>query len=156
MNFDILLTKLELYGIRGVSLNWFKTYLLGRTQSTYVNGSLSSIKTVSCGVPQGTVLGPLLFLLYINDIPNSVKNSHIKLFADDSNLFIIGNNLLTLIDVANHELSCLTLWLNSNKLYLNYDKTNYMLFKPKSIKSTALSDFNIKLLFNDNVIERVS
>ena len=93
VNYEILLKKLDHYGFRGLCLNWFKSYLLGRSQFTVVNGYSSSTIAVTCGIPQGTVLGPLLFLLFINDIANSVVKSKIKLFADDSNLFIANKDL---------------------------------------------------------------
>src|SRR5271170_2570899 len=88
LNINILINKLEYYGVRGKQLDWFISYLIGRTKRTFVNGIWSSVGVTSYGVPQGTVLGPLLFLIYINDISKATVNSNIKLFADDSNLFI--------------------------------------------------------------------
>src|SRR5437899_9310706 len=84
IDYNILSRKLEHYGFRGLSLSWFKSYLEGRSQYTVIGGCESMLRLVKLGIPQGTVLGPLLFLLYINDIANSVKDSSIKLFADDS------------------------------------------------------------------------
>ena len=89
----ILLSKLYHYGVRGVLHNWIKNYLCDRQQFTVVNNVSSTICSINCGVPQGSVLGPLLFLLYINDICASVPNQQLKLFADDTNLFIFGRDL---------------------------------------------------------------
>ena len=156
INFKILLDKLEHYGFRGSSLNWFKTYLTGRTQFTVVGSSKSTSRITSCGVPQGTVLGPLLFLLYINDITNSVCKSKIKLFADDSNLFVVSNNLPELFNIANSELSSLSQWIRANKLYINYDKTNYMIFEPSRHPHNFKSSmYNAILLFNGFALSQV-
>ena len=86
VNHDILLTKLEHYGIRGIALDWFKSYLMDRKQHVSVNGSNSSYLTVTCGVPQGSVLGPLLFLIYINYLPQSSAKLVFYSFADDTNI----------------------------------------------------------------------
>src|SRR5437899_760723 len=88
------------------------TYLEGRTQYTAIGKSNSAPRATTCGIPQGTVLGPLLFLLYINDIANSVCNSQVKLFADDSNLFVISDNIQSLFNVATVELSSLSQWIS--------------------------------------------
>ena len=87
VNHNILLRKLEFYGIRGLALQWFKNYLTGRTQYVLYNNTQSSKQYITCGVPQGSVLGPLLFLIYINDIPNCLKHSKSIVFADDTTIF---------------------------------------------------------------------
>ena len=94
VNHNILLTKLEHYGVRGVIYNWFKSYLSGRTQYVFYNGESSSLKEISCGVPQGSVLGPLLFLIYINDLPNISEKLQFFLFADDTNIYYESRNTI--------------------------------------------------------------
>ena len=87
VNHDILFDKLSHYGIRGVVLDWLKSYLRNRYQFVQYNKSTSSFKTITCGVPQGSILGPLVFLLYVNDLCNVSKLFEVILFADDTNLF---------------------------------------------------------------------
>ena len=96
VNHNILLTKLEHCGIRGLALSWFKSYLTERKQVVIVNGVTSSEKEIRCGVPQGSVLGPLLFLLYINDIYNSSKDLDFRLFADDTSIYSLIKVLILL------------------------------------------------------------
>ena len=93
VNHEILLTKLEHYGIRGNMLHWFKSYLSNRKQYVSINGKSSLPLDISCGVPQGSILGPLLFLLYINDIPNTSDVLNFYLFADDTNIYYESNPL---------------------------------------------------------------
>ena len=130
VNHEILLTKLEHYGIRGNMLHWFKSYLSNRKQYVSINGKSSLPLDISCGVPQGSVLGPLLFLLYINDLPNTSNVLNFYLFADDTNLYYESNSLQELEKTINKELNKLYLWLNINRLSLNIDKTNYLIFHP--------------------------
>ena len=130
VNHKILLDKLEHYGIRGNLLNWFHSYLTDRKQFVSINGQNSDLMDITCGVPQGSVLGPLLFLLYINDLPNISKILNFYLFADDTNIYYESKSLNEIEKTVNKELDKLYLWLNVNRLSLNLDKTNYIIFHP--------------------------
>ena len=122
----ILLHKLLVYGIRGPAFKLFESYLSFRKQYTVVNGVSSPLKSLSYGVPQGSVLGPILFLLYINDIVRSSSLLNFILFADDTSIFLQGDNLKNLEDIVNKELEHVGNWLKSNKLTLNVNKTQFM------------------------------
>ena len=128
VNHQILLTKLEHYGVRGVLLDWFKSYLTGRKQFVSFNGESSDLKDITCGVPQGSVLGPLLFLIYINDLPNVSDKLKFFLFADDTNIYYESGDLFELEKTINKELKQLSMWLKVNRLALNISKTNFMIF----------------------------
>ena len=130
VNHKILLKKLDHYGIRDVANNWFNSYLKERSQYVYLNGESSERKPVTCGVPQGSVLGPLLFLIYINDLPNISKVLDFYLFADDTNIYFEDISLEKLEYKINKELRNLYLWLSVNRLALNIDKTNFVIFHP--------------------------
>ena len=125
----ILLQKLEHYGIRGVALDWFKNYLTGRTQFGKYKTTNSNSLSIKCGVPQGSVLGLLLFLLYINDITKCSQILKFILFADDTNLFLNHHDVMTLYKIMNQELKKVTAWLTANKLSLNINKTIFIIFK---------------------------
>ena len=112
---QILLNKMYKYGIRGIAFKWMESYLSNRRQFEYA--------TVTCGVPQGSIMGPLLFLLCVNDIANVSTSLLAILFADDTNVFLTGNNIDQMIEIMNGELNNVFLWLNSNKLSLNVKKT---------------------------------
>ena len=122
---DILLYKLCHYGIRGKALDWFKSYLSNRKQFVTINGQDSSHKNLSCGVPQGSLLGPLLF---INDLPNSSDTLSFILFADDSNIFYSHRDPQFLLNKVNNEIEFVQDWICANKLSLNINKTHYMVF----------------------------
>ena len=128
INHNILIYKLRHYGIRGRALDWFQDYLTNRKQFVSINGKESELKSISCGVPQGSLLGPLLFILYINDLQNSSQLLSFICFADDSNLFLSHRNPHTLVSTLNNELKNVQSWINANKLSLNIDKTHFMLF----------------------------
>ena len=149
VNHTILIQKLEHYGVRGKSLDWFSSYLIGRTQYTFCNNHSSQVKEITCGIPQGSVLGPLLFLLYINDLPNISKIFKFYLFADDTNIFYQNSNLEDLQRIINCELKKLSMWLNANRLALNISKTNFVIFAAKN-KPTS----TVTLLLNKKAIQQ--
>ena len=132
VNHRILLAKLEHYGIRGNALEWFRSYLTDRIQYVSINGKRSHPLHINCGVPQGSVLGPLLFLLLINDLPNVSRRLKFYLFADDTNIYY------DLTKKVNNELKYVKRWLDANKLSLNITKTNYIIFY-SSVDSTPLN-----------------
>lgn len=105
VNHSILLKKLEHYGIRGTVNEWFQSYLSGRFQYVSVNGHNSNLQPITCGVPQGSVLGHLLFLIYLNDLPNSSEKLLFHLFADDTNIYFSSKNFDLIQTTLNEELS---------------------------------------------------
>ena len=135
---QILLRKLQRYGIRGIACDWFKSYLENRVQYVSYNTKDSDYMKIMSGVPQGSILGPLLFILYIND--NSiVKVSTVLnpvLFADDTSLFHAHTDFDTLIEEINEELQKITTWFHANKLSLNIKKSNFIIFLPKGKNAT--------------------
>ena len=145
----ILLNKLEHYGIRGVAVDWVKSYLSERLQFIQFNQTSSSKRQIHCGVPQGSILGPLLFILYINDLPFASSLTESLLFADDTGIFYSHRDQDDLISVLNEELIKIDSWMRSNKLSVNIKKTNYVVFK--SAQKKALSD--LPLSFNSQILK---
>ena len=142
VNHKILLKKLYHYGIRGNLFKWFESYLTNRSQYVLFNGIKSDIRDVTCGVPQGSILGPLLFILYINDFSGVSDKLFYVLFADDTNVFLSGKDINILIDTIQFELTKLHDWLLANKLTLNIAKTHFMIFHRARHKNHSI---NIKI-----------
>ncbi|CAB4038506.1 Hypothetical predicted protein, partial [Paramuricea clavata] len=123
---EILLSKLQIYGVDSMSLNWFRSYLFDRKQKCNVNGLVSSERSLLCEVPQGSILGPLLFLVYINDLPSGLQHSTARMYADDTNITTTGKSIKEIASGANTDLENIRIWLKANKLTLNVTKTEYM------------------------------
>ena len=140
VNHKILLGKLDHYGVRGKALELLQSYLEDRVQYTSVGNFKSGVKSIRCGVPQGSVLGPLLFILFINDLPNSCPLGNVRIFADDTNIFFHCNNIEELITTSKNIMINLNAWFNDNKLSLNIDKTSFIIFRPKRKRFPNLPD----------------
>jgi hypothetical protein len=148
LNHAILLDKLQMYGIRGVALNWFESYLDCRCQFTVLNCVRSEFRHIKAGVPQGSVLGPTLFLLYVNDIFLITSNVKCVLYADDTTLIFSANDVNILFSCANVLFKQYSDWFSSNLLAINTDKTNYMIFGGIHV------DMHYNLIFNDVILKR--
>ena len=156
---SILINKLKYYGVRGMSLYWFESYLTNRKQYVQFNDSVSSYSFISTGVPQGSILGPLLFIIYMNDIANVTNKFHFTLYADDTSLvepictFTTGTNGNSDTSHAiNSELSLITDWLCLNKLSLNAKKTKMMIFHHRQ---RNISNIKLELFINNTKIDQV-
>ena len=125
---DILLKKLAYYGILGCELQWFRSYFRDRKQYVVYNSQSSSLLPIKYGTPQGSILGPLLFSIYINDIVFAANHVKFILYADDTNIFYSNSDITTLYETVNSDLELVNHWLLANKLTLNIGKTNYILF----------------------------
>jgi hypothetical protein len=114
------------FGITGTQLKWFESYLNNRVQQCLINGQLSSPKAITCGVPQGSIMGPLLFLLYINDLPDSLSYSISSLYADDTEIYASSNNCDDLVEKVNFDLQNILKWMIENKLQTHSNKSKHM------------------------------
>ena len=139
----ILLHKLEYYGLRGICNDWFKSYLSDRKQFVSVNGYNSDLMPVGCGVPQGSVLGPLLFLIYSNDLHKAIQYCKVHHFADDTNLFHTSKSVKNLNKQINRDKKHLNNWSSANKIFLNVEKTELVIFK--SPRKVLLNEIKITL-----------
>ena len=139
-----------LYGICGIELKWFENYLSVRMQYVTYNNHKSSHEKIHCGAPQGSILGPILFLLYINDLTSVSEFCFPVLFADDTNMFITGKDMDILCHQLNEDLRNVQEWLQCNKLSLNVLKTHYMIFTPRN---KLIDDIDVKII--DVQIQRV-
>ena len=140
VNHEILLRKLYWCGIRGIAYDWLNSYLSHWSQYVLYEEVKSPQKAITCGVPQGSILGPLLFSLYINDMASISYVSFPILFADDTNVFLSGNNVDELIRIMSNELTKIVDWLDCNKLSLNVSKTHYILFRSQGMRQPPIGE----------------
>lgn len=134
MDHTISLYKLEHLGTRGLPLKLFQNYLDCRNQVVYCNRNYSSLKSLHKGVPQGSILGPIFFLIYINDLVNTSTKLKFVMYSDDSTLLMKARNIDFLHTNIMSELKNVKLWLKSNKLQLNILKINFIIFQNRSVK----------------------
>ena len=140
----ILLHKLEYYGIRGVCNNWFKSFLSNRKQFVSVNGYNSDLIPVDSGVPEGFVLGQVLFLIYMNNLYKTIQYCKVHHFANDTNLFHTSKSVKNLNRLVNRDMKHLDNWLNANKISLNVEKSEPVIFK--SPRKLLPHEIKIKLI----------
>ena len=143
-----LLDKLHMYGVSGTTHSLLKSYLSNRLQYTSILGETSSMLPVTYGVPQGSVLGPLLFLIYINDLSNCSERGIFVLFADDTNIFVSAESIDDVYAKANSVLDSVYKYMIANQLHINMSKTSYMHFSPRK-----LDDFGLTKLFSEHSLE---
>ena len=149
----IMLGKLKSIGVTSTHLAWFNSYLSCRCQKTVIGQASSSIRKVSVGVPQGSILGPLLFTIYINDIPTVLRNSTVTLFADDTALHCSSESAFGLQTMLNEDLVILAEWLHEHKLTLNVSKSKFILIGgPKKLSYFS----EVALSINDRRLDRVN
>ena len=151
---EILISKLELNGVRGNALQWFSSYPSGRKQVCKINPELSNPILNTCGVPQDSNLGPLLFLIYINDLPNCLKFTKASMLADDTNMHCQADSAADIEAMINSDLNNVHQWLLSNKLTLRVEKTDYMIIGSRQRLNQILT--NPDIVMGDNKINKVS
>ena len=151
---EILLSKLKAHGVDDLALVWFGSYLTDRKQRCFVNGQFSNSSFITKGVPQGSIIGPLLFLVYINDLPNCLNEGFPRMFADDTNISFSSNTLSDLENRINFELQSLNRWLLANKLSLNIAKTEFMVIGSRQRLAT-FDDYELCVTVNGASVKQV-
>jgi hypothetical protein len=140
VNYEIILAKLEFYGIKGLDLNLYKSFPESRYQRVSLSGTLSGWTGIRHGVPQGSILGPLLFLLYVNDLPNNIERISVPiLYTDDTSILFSHSDLNDLTNTINNTFKIVNNWFTANYLSLNISKTHFIYFSSKLNKTVELN-----------------
>ena len=155
VNHEVLISKLKMYGFDDNACSWFTNYLGDRVQYAKVNNKISDSRITLCGVPQGSILGPLLFIIYINDLSKYITDCRLNLYADDTALYNSNKSYIDLMLSLRIEMSTLSQWMLANKLTLNVKKTKLMIFGTKP-KLARIPSVPMTLLLNNQVVEQVS
>ena len=153
VNHDILISKVKLLGIKGDLLRWFINYVSSRYQQTSANGKASNLRRLECGIPQGSVLGPLLFLIYINDITKNLSHVHTKLYADDTVLYCSQDSFQQAVTGLQNDLSIVVKWCNLNQLSINIMKSKYQIFGSRKMLKYC---HDVDLLIDNTPLQRVT
>ena len=148
LDHQILFSKLEHYVVRGVALQWIKSYLSNRKQFVQIRETCSEFYEITCGVLQGSNLGPLLFILYANDLQKALKRATSSLFANDTSIYYSHSDIKQLETTLNSELQNLDIWMKSNKLSVNIRKSNYLIFHPSKKKLSL----NLILKYDNQIL----
>ena len=149
---NLLLQKLKGYGFNSTAILWLGNYLANRKQTVYFNGHFSEFKSLNCGIPQGSCLGPLLFSVFTNELPLTVTNAKIAMYADDSTIYVSESTIEMLNNVLNNELQLVLDWVTHNKLVLNVSKTKSLVFGTKHLLS---NDPKLNLYIKGMAVEQV-
>ena len=154
VNHCILVNKLRTIGASEITVKWFESYLCNRTQKVSFNGVMSDALPMTVGVPQGSILGPLLFLIFINDMSSVIKHGNISMYADDTTLYVSDTNVNIISEKLTEDIIEIKKWLGANKLFLNEDKTNVMLIGTSS-KLHRVNDNDFNVCVNGLKLDRV-
>ncbi len=148
----LLIKKMGRYGIANIELNWFHSYLSNRRQTVTVNGEKSEPMEITYGVPQGSIMGPLMFNMYVNDLPDVNTKSRIVMYADDTAIVFTDSDPRSIQTALNQDLALVKNWLDENKLTLNAKKTKFMVFGTRRRLKKCR---NIRINLENEEIERV-
>ena len=143
VNHEILLAKLKHYEIRGISYKWLQSFLCQRLKYNLIKKIESSLKAIFHGVPKGSILGSLLFILYINNMHNSLKNCNLHHFVNDTNLLLTNSFLRKISRQVNHNLSLISHWLRTKKIILNTSKIEITMCRPRKKQIRKHLNFRI-------------
>ncbi len=150
---SLLIKKLKLLGVTGLENNWFKSYLENRTQCVSINGCISTPNVIRSGVPQGSILGPLLFLLFMNDMPGNIMNSTVDMYADNTLIYVSNKDVNVIEKYLNEDLVSLGKWLDDNLMKVNVSKTKVMLLGT-TCKTSKID--NVNVMMNNTKVEKVN